>query len=144
MNINYQQELNEALRRTKYDDSPNKKKWKMAVLKDSYQCCNYIISTIDSSRESRDRMGRSLDATKDLISKYHDFSNEYNNAIQRLHKRIEDDDIEQVESSKSLGLNIKKVLPSDKQRNTASPKKIRIADKKTRAQIHRQTSKFEQ
>ena len=140
---NYQQELKEALRRNRHADSPNKQKWKLSVLKDNLDTSVYVNTTINSSRQSRDRIERSLDAAKEVINKFHDFSNEFNSAIKNLNKRVEDYESEgKYGSSKSVQLNIIKVLPVIEQETSRSPKKIRIAEKETVAQRQRQRSKF--
>ena len=109
--MNYQIELKEILRRNRFEDSPNKKKWKMAVLKDSYITNEYVKSTITSSRLSRGRIEKSLDATRDVINTYNDFNNDYGDAIKRLPGRIEDD--ERKTAHDTTEIEVLKVLPME-------------------------------
>ena len=97
-------ELKQVLVRKRYQDSPNKIRWKNKVLRDHADTSRVAESILKDSRRSKTRMERSLDETRDLIKVYHDFSDDYQQACNLLKKRIDDDEEEQKQKQNQLRL----------------------------------------
>ena len=131
-------ELKELLRRKKYDDSPNKKRWKNEVLKDFRDTNKLVETTLLDSKNSRTRLERSLDEAREVINRYHNYEDRYSEAMARFNqRRIDDERLQQEEAEKKPLFNIIKIEPK------AQPiRKVSAGDKPTMSCSHKRRDKF--
>ena len=97
-----QLKLKDVLKRKNYDDSPNKRRWKNQVLIQCYEQGKLEKETIKESKKTRRKLERSLDAAREVINVFQDYTDEYGQAITRFKKRIEKDEQAKEIEKKSL------------------------------------------
>ena len=104
-----QVDLTDALKR-KYnenEESPTKKRWVRSILRDNYETSKYVNETLSECKSSRSRIEKSLIDTRLVINQWEDYSDEYQEAVGRLGKRIEDSEKEEVIKT----TKVKKIRP---------------------------------
>ena len=128
-------ELKTVLRRVNYEDSPKKRRYRHAVLREHTMTRKLAETTLQDSRGSRHRMEGSLEEVRGVISKFRDNSQDYQDACEKFALRIKDDEHLQTikEAEKDLAVNIEKVKPTPKSK---------ISEKFTQACLSKKASKY--